>query len=253
MQSQNCYEYIKVGLYLRLLRSVNENFKKEDIKRYIENLIESLESVSFEVTLSSMSASSITSIVSEVDDDDEEKGEVNIGSALSRRIKNEFERVEFVVFSEAQTKIVYDLPQRRFNTDYLLNHPEKLLSEGVFEKLDDIAQHDIRSSCRCLLFGEPTAVAFHILRATESTLKSFYFHHRKRDRLQRPMWANMVDQLKAKTRNKPPKHLLSTLDIIRTVYRNPTQHPEATYELDSAQDLLGVCLDAINQMGKELT
>ncbi|TOD61172.1 hypothetical protein [Vibrio parahaemolyticus] len=252
MQSQNCYEYIKVGLYLRLLRSVDSKFKKSEIKDYIESLMSSLEKVSFEVTLSSMSASSITSILSKVSEDSPESEE-DIGQVLSTRVRSEFERVEFVVFSEAQTKIIYDLPQRRFNTDYLLNHPEKLLSEGVFVKLDEIAQHDIRSSCRCLLFGEPTALAFHILRATESTLKSYYFHHRKRERLPRPMWANMVEQLKAKVRNKPPTHLLSTLDIIRTVYRNPTQHPEAIYELDSAQDLLGVCLDAINQMGKELT
>ena len=66
------------------------------------------------------------------------------------------------------------------------------------------------------------------------------------------MWANMVEQLKAKTRNKPPATLLNSLDLIRSAYRNPTQHPEATYEIDSSQDLFGVCLDVIGKMGSEL-
>ena len=91
-----------------------------------------------------------------------------------------------------------------------------------------------------------------MLRATESVLKSYYFIHRKQNRLSKPMWANMVDQLKAKTKNKPPIILLNSLDLIRTAYRNPTQHPEATYEIDSAQDLFGVCLDVIGKMGLEL-
>lgn len=66
------------------------------------------------------------------------------------------------------------------------------------------------------------------------------------------MWAAMVDQLKAKTRNKPPLTLLNSLDLIRAAYRNPTQHPEATYEIDSTQDLFGVCLDVIGKMGQEI-
>lgn len=66
------------------------------------------------------------------------------------------------------------------------------------------------------------------------------------------MWGNMLDQLRAKTKNKPPEILLNSLDLIRNAYRNPTQHPQATYEIDSAQDLFGVCLDAIGKMGSEL-
>ncbi|MDQ8037424.1 MAG: hypothetical protein REI12_08385, partial [Pedobacter sp.] len=104
----------------------------------------------------------------------------------------------------------------------------------------------------CILFGEATAAAFHILRATQSVLKSYYYIHRKQNRLANPMWANMIDQLRAKTKNKPPAALLSALDLIRTEYRNPTQHPHATYQIDSAQDLLGVCIDVIGKMAEEL-
>ena len=88
--------------------------------------------------------------------------------------------------------------------------------------------------------------------STESVLKTYYFHHRRQKRLLKPMWANMIEQLKAKTKNRPRTELLSSLEIIRTAYRNPTQHPEALYEIDGAQDLLGVCIDVIGKMTDEL-
>ena len=62
----------------------------------------------------------------------------------------------------------------------------------------------------------------------------------------------MVDQLRAKARNNPLVTLLNSLDLSRTAYRNPTQHPEVTCEIDSAQELFGVCLDAIVKMGSEM-
>lgn len=175
-----------------------------------------------------------------------------IPANLVNDIVGEFSTLENVVFAEAITKKIYILPNRRFNTEYLLSDPKKLLKAGAFEKLEEIAKTDFASSCRCILFGEATAAAFHILRATESVLKSYYFHHRKQKRLAKPMWGSMLDQLRAKSKNKPPESLISSLDLIRTAYRNPTQHPEAIYEIDSAQDLFGVCLDVIGKMTDEL-
>jgi hypothetical protein len=40
--------------------------------------------------------------------------------------------------------------------------------------------------------------------------------------------------------------------MIRTNYRNPTQHPEAIYTIDTAQDLFGVCIDVLGKMASEL-
>jgi len=188
----------------------------------------------------------------EIDNRLNEVGESNsIDHVLAKDIKDAYSHLEFVVASEGVTKKIYEIPKRRFNSDYLLDTPEKLFADDVFSSLSEIAQLDIRSACRCLLFGESTAVAFHVLRATEATLNSYYFKHKRKNRLVNPRWANIVEQLKAKKTNKPPEHLLESLDIIRKAYRNPTQHPDATYEIDSAQDLFGVCLDVIGKMGKE--
>lgn len=80
--------------------------------------------------------------------------------------------LEKVCYAEAMTKKIYVLPSRGFNSDFLLNEPSKLFRDGAYDKLEEIAKSDISSACRCILFGEATASAFHILRATESVLKS---------------------------------------------------------------------------------
>ena len=250
MLVHNCYSYIQIGLAIRLLRNVSKTSKKKTALSTIKTLKECLEEGNFEVTIAAMNSIRYIEMVEDLEELEEDSS--TIGEALCNRVMREFNTIESIVFAESSIKKMYILPSRRFNFDYLLNNPEKLFADGVYSKLVDIAQHDINSACRCLLFGEATAAAFHILRATEAVLKSYYFHHRKTNRLSKPMWANMLDQLRAKTRNKPPVALLSSLDLIRDAYRNPTQHPEATYEIDSAQDLFGVCLDVIGKMGCEI-
>ncbi len=250
MKDQDCYGYVQIGLVIRLFRAIEGSNTKDFTLGALNTFEKQLELNSFEVTLAYTRSDAYRTMTESMDL--LENNDTPIGIDLQKSIQEQFTKIEPIIFSEASIKKIYVLPTRRFNTDYLLNTPRKLLADGVFEKLDDIAQHDIRSACKCLLFGEATASAFHILRATESVLKHYYFHHKKTHRLTKPMWNNMLEQLRAKTRNKPPTMLLNSLDLIRTAYRNPTQHPQATYEIDSAQDLFGVCLDVIGKMGSEL-
>lgn len=175
-----------------------------------------------------------------------------VPDALLKDLCKRVQDLETVIFAEATTKKVFTLPERRYDVQHLMSSPEKLLKAGAYQKLSMLAQGDFQSACRCVVFGESTAAAFHILRCTEDTLKKYYFHHRKQKRLERPMWGNMLDQLKAKSRNKPPATLLKSLDLIRDSYRNPTQHPEAVYTIDTAQDLVGVCIDVLGKMLDEI-
>ena len=250
MHHRDCYGFIHIGLLIRLFVNISSNYKKCDTLRALGNFSTALENADFEVSRAYMGADSYREVLKAIKDI--EGDDTPIGEALSIKISRHFQTIESIVFSESCTKKIYLLPARRFNTEALLNTPEKLLAAGEFNKLDEIAKSDISSASRCILFGESTASAFHILRATEAVLKQYYFHHRRQGRLQRPMWGNMLDQLKAKKRNKPPATLLNALDVIRVSYRNPTQHPEAIYTIDSAQDLFGVCLDVIGKMSLEL-
>jgi hypothetical protein len=247
---QNSYSYIQIGLALRLLRNVGPKDTRDFVLRALHTLKIQLREGNFQVTMAAMDAEWFITMNTSLTDLAEPGSE--LGESIAHNVQEQARCIETVIFPESSIKRIYVLPSRRFNSDYLLASPQSLLKDGAYEKLATIAQQDIASACRCILFGESTAAAFHILRATESVLKGYYFHHRRQNRLSKPMWGSMLDQLKAKSKNKPPETLLIALDLIRSAYRNPTQHPEATYEIDSAQDLFGVCLDAIGKMAAEL-
>lgn len=248
MLNTNSYAYVQIGLITRMFVNAAKTYPAESARSELATLKQKLKDAGFTVTLALMTGSSHRAMEKELDalDADAPLGDVCI------KVAERFRALETVLFAEAVTKQLYVLPTRRFNSDVLLSDPSKLLKPGAFSKLEDIAKGDLGSAGKCILFGEATAAAFHLLRATESVLTSYYHHHRKQKRLQKPMWGPMTDQLRAKKSNKPPKTLLDTLDMIRNSYRNPTQHPTATYEIDGAQDLMGVCLDAIGKMTDEL-
>lgn len=249
MIAQHSYEYIKIGLAVRLLRALDPNVDTADFTVGVLQELEALlQAAGFNVTLVATQSSSYLDMVRLVE---ELPKHAPVG-AVAATVREESSRIENVLFAEAVTKRIYTLPERRFNTEALLKDPSRLLKGGAYEKLSEIGRNDFSSACRCILFGEATAAAFHILRATESVLKSYYFHHRRQNRLAKPMWGSMTEQLRAKTRNKPPETLLTSLDLVRTAYRNPTNHPEAIYQIDSAQDLFGVCIDVIGKMTDEL-
>jgi hypothetical protein len=247
---QNSYLYIRIGLAIRLLRNVTPEDTKALALGSLRALYEELQQANFQVTIAAMDSESFLGMLAALNALENDSDE--LGDALASWVRTQLANIETIIFPESAIKKIYVLPNRRFNSEYLLSSPQSLLKDGAFEKLEEVAKQDIASACRCILFGEATAAAFHILRATESVLKSYYFHHKRQKRLAKPMWGPMVSELRAKTKSKPPTSLLSSLDLIRTAYRNPTQHPEATYEIDSAQDLFGVCLDAIGKMASEL-
>lgn len=247
MKKNSTYEYILIGLAVRLLRHCEVDPPKEFLINHIEILIGQLEKANFNVSLAGIFK------IREIKEQLEEDSITNVPDKDTLKyLSDEMKLVERVIYSEARTKNVYTLPERRYNTDSLLNNPQNLLKSGTFDKLSDIAKFDIKSGSRCILFGEATASAFHTLRATEDTLKQYYYHHKKQKRLKKPMWGPMTAELKSKTRNKPPQIILDSLDLVRVSYRNPTQHPDATYDIDGAQDLFGVCVDLINKMAQEI-
>jgi hypothetical protein len=59
------------------------------------------------------------------------------------------------------------------------------------------------------------------------------------------LWGPMIQQMRAKKTNQPPAPLLDHFDNIRVDFRNPTQHPDAEYDMNDAQNLLNVAVDAV--------
>jgi hypothetical protein len=248
LEVQQTYPYIQMGLNLRWLRVATATNTAGATRSELGTLRANLQILKFVVSSASLKSTRDIETQRKLAElkDDEKLG------ALAVLISDLASDLEQVVFAEGLTKFVYILAERRFQTEYLLSAPQKLLKDGAFDKLDSVARSDIAAASRCIAFGEATASAFHMLRATEGVLKSYYFHHRRTKRLKKPKWGPMTEELRAKKKGRPSDSLLGALDLVRTSYRNPTQHPEAIYEIHGAQDLMGLCLDVIGKMAAEL-
>ena len=135
---------------------------------------------------------------------------------------------------------------KRYSTEKLLNNVRALLTPKTFESLPAIAQEDLAESGKCIAFERSTAAAFHALRATEAVLRHLYCCIVVRKRVSPLMWGNVVVHLRKRKRLE--SNFLDQLDIIRKNFRNPTQHPEKLYDIDEAQNLLSLCVHAIDLM-----
>jgi hypothetical protein len=127
---------------------------------------------------------------------------------------------------------------------------DDLFAKDIFSKLSEIAKFDFYEAGKCIAFERSTAAAFHVLRGTESTVRDYYEKMVKRNRMKNPTWGGITSELRKKRNSS--ELILDNLDYIRVNYRNPTQHPELKYSLDEAQDLFGLCIDAVNKLVKEL-
>jgi hypothetical protein len=180
----------------------------------------------------------------------EEAGENTLTKERSAEIREIMRELRPTLEAEASGMVAYIVSERRFRTDHLLKYPERLFTARVFGKLPEFAQKDFSESAKCLAFERPTAAAFHMLRAIEATLRYYYCKnvHRKRCVL---MWGPIVQSMKSMPR-KFPKTIVAQLDHIRDAFRNPTAHPEKIYDIDEAQDLLAICIDASNRIVADL-
>jgi hypothetical protein len=183
-----------------------------------------------------------------------DQGVVRLDATLSvhevAAIREASYQLQTVLFSEAEGVFAYVAMEKRYRLDRLIDDLPELMAPDVFRSLPEIAQSDFRAAGRCIAFELPTAAAFHLMRGTEDALKEFYRRTTK-DTQSRLMWGAMVDKLKRQD-DPPPAVLLNILDNLRSGFRNPTQHPEKIYDIEEAQDLLSLSIDAVNRMARHL-
>jgi hypothetical protein len=127
-----------------------------------------------------------------------------------------------------------------------------LLGGGVYQRLNDVAKKDFQLACMQVALAQPTAAAFHLMRALEKQVAILYFAYKKTKRLKILLWGPMTDQLRSKQAPKPTVKLLDHLDSMRRHFSNPTQHPDTFYSMDLAQDLLNQTIAALNMIDAEL-
>lgn len=177
--------------------------------------------------------------------------ETVVDETLAKEIEEAINKLDATLDAELKLRFAYIVTPKRFSLDALLSSPKKLFASNVFDQFPPMCKYDFWYACRCIAYGLGTAAAFHIMRGTEGILKHYYCTIVKRGRVKKLMWNNMVEHLR-KRRDAPPKPLLDNLDNIRSNFRNPTQHPEARYDMDEAQDLLSIGIEVTNRMIKDI-
>lgn len=245
MQGKSPYLFIHIGLIIRLLHHAT-GFSLANIVIEGERLTQNLKDADFVVT--STGANELNEFLDELENIDDQTRRISTEEV--KKLSNIMHIIEQMVFAEAQTKKIYLLSESRFSLDTLMNKPWNMFGKKIFFRLPPIAMYDIMEGFWCIILSRATAAVFHLLRATEACLRAYYFQIVKRARVKPLVWGNMIQHLR-KRRNKD-ETLLHRLDYIRINYRNPTAHPDSRYDLEQAQDLLGLCIEVINSMGKSL-
>lgn len=245
MKALSPYLFIHIGLDIRLLRHAHD-FSVGVIAKEATTLVSNLETAEFPVSVAG--AHELTAFRDSLSEEADKSRKLN--SFEASRLGAIMDPLERIVHAEAQTKQIYVISETRFSLDSLTQHPNRMFADGVFAKLNLISKFDLYEAFSCLVFSRATAGAFHMLRASEAILRSYYEWTIKRGRDKNPTWANMVRTLSLKRHKRAS--LLQKLDFIRTNYRNPTAHPDAVYSVVDLQDLIGLCIDVINEMTKDL-
>lgn len=173
--------------------------------------------------------------------------DANLNAEQAASLEEKAQQLRETTLAESLGVFAYVTRDKRLDVDKLLDEPSKLFPRGVYASLSDMSQLDVAEGFKCIGFERPTAAAFHLMRAVEDSLRCFYLATVKRGRVSPLLWKAMTDQLQ-KRRQPPSASLLAQLDHIRGGFRNPTQHPDAVYDVDEAQDLAFLSIDVLTRL-----
>ena len=177
-----------------------------------------------------------------------------INAEHAEELRRIIEFVEHTLRAESATLRAYVLTEEKMDVARLVDRPDSFFGNKAYAKLPLVAQYDIVEAGKCIAFERPTAAAFHLLRATEDTLRKYFSVFFKKKKIENLTWGQLIMELRKKKRKpKPEKTLLDHLDNIRNNFRNPTDHPDMIYGIDEAQDLFALVVDVLKRLTNVLS
>jgi hypothetical protein len=249
MQPKQISDYVEFGTVLRYLQDAQEGTPfqgKELVAENIGEFFRQLGTLNLNITF--RASSKLVEFYNKVLTKGKKHRLTNREASLLQNIMYD---IRLTLDAESSGRLAFIVTDKRIDANKLYFSIETLLAPGVFELLPEIAKYDFEECGKCIAFERPTAAAFHLLRGTESVLRLFYVALVRRKRIPTLMWGPIIEALK-RMKSPPPPELLNTLDNIRRLFRNPTQHPEKTYDIQEVQDLFGLCVDVVNRMARYL-
>lgn len=153
-----------------------------------------------------------------------------------------------VLEAEFQTASVYLVTAKRgYDVPTLLENAETIFPPELNSKIPQV-QDDLREAGKCLAFNLGTAAGFHLLRALETVVCSYWYVVMNKSPL--PSNRNLGNYINEMARGDHParKKVLFALRQVKDLHRNSIMHPEETLDLDQAIALLGTVQSAIALM-----
>lgn len=134
-----------------------------------------------------------------------------------------------------------------YNTEKLISDASEHFEPEVLKHLPDLAIYDFKEAGKCLAFECPTAMAFHVLRATEEVIFRYYkaLTGNKRRLIG---WGKYIQELK---KHSAPTAITQRLTEIKDK-RNGVAHPKLRIELAEAKTWFDLCSGVIPLMAKEI-
>ncbi len=145
-----------------------------------------------------------------------------------------------------------------YSTKDLIERTENALSASLRVFLPPQAITDFKEAGRCLAYDLFTASGFHVLRATDATLRAYYSRFvGVAPKPKARNWGAYTKILRKCAEDKsralrPDLKNLNLIDQIRDLHRNPLIHPEDNLDEDKAVVLFDVCKSAIIAMADEI-
>jgi hypothetical protein len=143
----------------------------------------------------------------------------------------------------------------------LLESPDSLFSQPVWNWLDERPESDIREACKSIVVGSPTASVMLSLRAAEHYLREW--HEDKTGNSLEAAWGRVLGQLmdeylEDSSENKSLQHQLSELPpVLSNLYylkekRNEVNHPQKSPTDAEARRTLMLSVGTISEIYDEL-
>src|SRR5262249_45791089 len=109
---------------------------------------------------------------------------------------------------------------------------------------------EIRQAGKCIAFDLPTAAGFHLLRALENVIQSYYDSVTKGRA--RPATGTMGTYIAEIEKNGGEPKLAAILTQKKDHHRNPLMHPQDVLEMNEAIILFGIVQSAMMSIGMEI-
>lgn len=247
MKKQPIYEFYWFGTCIRFLQDAGQGHGIKSPGGVIDNLTEFLgylDTLSLNVT-KRVAEDKLDAITKELEDSIPDQ---KLSSAQATKLSEIMGVIRVTLDAELSGVDAFTPTPKRLDLERLLSAVNDLFSPDTFNALPEIARYDFSEAGKCIAFELPTGAAFHILRGTESVLRKYYEQMIRQNRIKSLMWGPIVTDLRKRPKTKSYDVLNNHLDNIRASFRNPTQHPEAIYDIHEVQDLWSVCVDVVNRM-----